>query len=154
MKPQAYSQGTGPPSLQIWLGDLAGQAFPRHPFFLQLLIYSGRALGSAPGQAGKGAEAGEEVAGGGVDRSCSGQAPGERGQGRTGLADGRTFIKNESKTRRIFSGALARREPRSPAARLGMVPGLRAREGELGAGHGAVSPARTHASLGPSWLGL
>lgn len=26
--------------------------------------------------------------------------------------------------------------------------------GELGTGHGAVSPARTHASPGPSWLGL
>lgn len=30
---QVYSQRTGPPSLQIWLGDLAGQAFQDTPPF-------------------------------------------------------------------------------------------------------------------------
>lgn len=61
---QVSSQGTG------LVGRPNRPGLPRHPSFLQLLIYSGRALGSAPGQAGKGAEAGEEVAGGGGDRSC------------------------------------------------------------------------------------
>lgn len=99
--PQALAQG-----LVVWADPESRSTHPRHPL-VQGLGVCGFPFSpdlfwacSAPSQAGKGAEARggrrvarrkPEEAGGGRFRSCSGQAPGECGQGRAEVTDGRNI---------------------------------------------------------------